>query len=102
MRRYKYWICERDIIEIAHGNMDKVHYYSRKPKQCIDAYCDFNSFVEVLIEIANHISDGKNKSPRKKLDRSSQKRKVASKKLSRLPRDSSTRRPKNTSKKNIP
>lgn len=57
MKRFKYFICERDLIEIAHGNMDKVHYYVRKPKQCIDAYCDFNSFLEVTIEIDNPNKD---------------------------------------------
>ena len=82
MHRFKFFICERDLIEIAHGNMDKVNWYPRKPKQCSDAYCNFESILEVHLTIVNPISNGKGKSPRKKLDSPSKKRKSSTKKLS--------------------
>ncbi len=69
MHRFKFFICERDLIEIAHGNMNKVNWYPRKPKQCSDAYCNFESILEVHLTIVNPIKDAKvkNKPTGKKL-----------------------------------
>lgn len=97
MKKFRYYICARDMICIAHGDMHRVKWYVKKPKVCSDAYCDINQIVEVIVSIVNPIGDGKSKGTRKKLDRSSQKRKVASSKLSRLPRDSAVGRKKNIS-----
>lgn len=81
MHRFKLYICERDLIEIAHGNMDKVNWYPRKPKQCSDAYCNFESILEVHLTIVNPIKDGKNKGSRKNVVSSSTKRKTSRKKI---------------------
>jgi len=90
--RFKYYVCQRDIICIAHGDMHRVKFYVKKPKQCDDAYCDIKTIVEVIVSIANPISDGKNKGTRKNVGSDRKKRKVASKKLSRLSRNSSIKR----------
>lgn len=83
MHRFKLYICERDLVEIAHGNMDRVKWYPRKPKQCSDAYCNFESILEVHLTIVNPIKDGKsnNKSARKKLDCARKKRSRTQKKI---------------------
>jgi len=92
MHKFKYFICERDLIEIAQGRMHHVTWYARKPKKCSDSFCDFNSFLEVHLSIVNPNKDGKNKGTRKNVGSDRKKRKVASKKLSRLPRNSSIKR----------
>jgi hypothetical protein len=50
MKRFKYYICARDLICIAHGEMDKVRFYTKKPKQCDDSYCD-NEILEMYLSI---------------------------------------------------
>lgn len=69
MRKFRYYICQRDMICIAHGDMHRVKFYVKKPKQCSDSFCDVNSIVEVIVSITNPIGDdkSKNKSTRKKL-----------------------------------
>lgn len=101
MRKFKFFICAGDLIFIAQGAMSKVRFYSRKPEYCEDNVCDINQLLEVFLHIPNHIKDGKSKGTGKNLDRSSQKRKVVTKELPRLPRNRTTRRKKSHSKKNI-
>ena len=66
MRKYKYYVCARDLIHIAHNEMHKVNWRVKIFK-CPDAWCDLNSTVEVFISIPNPIKDGKNKSPKQNL-----------------------------------
>lgn len=101
MRRFKYFICEQDLIFMAHGQMGKVRFYPRKPEQCQDLYCAANQIVEVFIHIPNPIKDGKGKRTGKNLDSSGKERKVAPEKLPRLSRNSTLRRKKSARKKNI-
>lgn len=82
VKRFKYWICKRDLELIAHGNMDFVKFYSRKPSHCDDAFCDENELLEVYINITNPNSDGKNKGSRKKLVGNPKKRQGTPKKVS--------------------
>lgn len=76
VKRFKYWICKRDLELIAHGNMGFVKFYSRKPSHCDDSFCDENELLEVYINITNHIDD----------DPKQDKNKVKNKLRSGLPR----------------
>jgi hypothetical protein len=53
IKRFKYFICARDLIEIAQGNMSWVQWHIKKPKQCSDSFCD-QEILEVLIEVVNN------------------------------------------------
>ena len=68
MRKFRYYICQRDMICIAHGDMHRVKFYVKKHKICPDTFCDIKTMVEVIVSIVNPIKDGKSKSPRKNLD----------------------------------
>ena len=61
MRRYKYFICERDLIDIGHGKMEHITWYTKRPKECQVPNCD-NSILEVIINVTNPIKSDKNKS----------------------------------------
>jgi hypothetical protein len=63
MANFRYFICARDLIMIAHGDIDRVHWYIKKPKQCIDSYCQ-EDILEVIVQVVNNKVDGKNKSPK--------------------------------------
>lgn len=101
MKKFRYYICARDMICIAHGDMHRVKWYVKKPKVCEDVYCDINQIVEVIVSIVNPISNGKGERTGKKLDSSGKERKMASKELPRLPRNSTARRKKSARKKII-
>jgi hypothetical protein len=96
IKRFKYYICERDLISIAQGRIQHVHFYARKPKECIDSYCDINSFLEVVMNITNPNKDDENKSPKQRVGNNRKKRSSAQPNVPKLPRNSTTGRSKNT------
>jgi hypothetical protein len=51
--RFKYYVCQRDIICIAHGDMHRVKFYVKKHNQCPDEHCDIKTMVEVIVSIIN-------------------------------------------------
>lgn len=57
MKRFRYYICNHNLIDIAHGRMERVIYYAKKPKQCKETWCVNEQFLETMIELVNPIKD---------------------------------------------
>lgn len=101
MIRFKYYTCERDLIYIASGHIEKARLYYKKPHQCPDEGCDLN-IVALYLSTDHPVKDGKRKGTRKKLEGNRKKRSMARKSLSGKPRNRHPGRQKNIRKKIIP
>lgn len=100
MIRFKYYTCERDLIYIASGHIEKARFFHRKPHRCPDEGCDVN-IVALYLSTDHPIKDGKRKGDRKKLEGTRKKRSMARKGLSRNARNRHPGRSKNLRKKII-
>lgn len=102
MLRFKYYICERDLIFVASGHMECVKFNKKKPKNCRELNCDAD-FIAVYITTDHPDNDGKIKRKRtdKVLEGNRKKRQAPRKILSRNSRNRRTGRPKNTRPKVI-
>lgn len=102
MLRFKYYICERDLIFVASGHMECVKFNKKKPKNCRELNCDAD-FIAVYITTDHPKEDGtiKRKRTNKVLESNRKKRQAPRKVLPGNSRNRRPGRPKNTRSKVI-
>lgn len=100
MLRFKYYICERDLIFVASGHMECVKFNKKKPKNCRELNCDAD-FIAVYITSDHPKEDGtiKRKRTNKVLEGNRKKRQAPRKVLPGNSRNRRTGRQKNTRSK---
>jgi len=98
MQRFKYYICERDLLCLARGDFDKIKWFMKKPKRCVDAWCD-QDIVALFITVENPNSDDQNRHSGKKMGNLRKKRQGIREKVSRVSRNRNSRRQKDLHKK---
>jgi hypothetical protein len=64
MRRFKYFICEHDLIKLAKDDLACVKWYRKKPKLCDDPHCT-EEIIELSITIIQTKKDAAESSANK-------------------------------------